>query len=86
MFSGIRKAVKEIGDALFGSRRFFVRAEHLGIYSQVIVWELTDKFELKEFGKITVDREDVCTNDSILRYAEDILRKANVASYSLRIF
>jgi len=86
MLKNFRKAFSEIKDAILGSRRFFVRAELIGIYSQIIVWELNCKLELVEFGKVVVDREEICTNEEILQKGQEILKKAGVSSYSLRIF
>ena len=85
MFKALKALLKDIKENFLANRKFFVHAEHLGIYSQVIVWELKNE-ELVETGKVTVDREDIVTNKDILQYAENILARANVAAYTVRVF
>jgi len=85
MFKALKELFKDINENFLKDRKFFVHAEHLGIYSQVIVWELKNS-ELEEFGKTIVDREDICTNDDILKYAQNILARAKVSAYTVRVF
>ena len=86
MFKALKALINDVKTNVFTHRRFYVHSEGIGIYSQVVVWELDAKLDLKEFGKINVDREDATNNDDILKIAETMISKANVPSYTLRIF